>query len=323
MDPGPHPVKERGKLALLDLCRDIGLLGDGLAVELGCQQVAQAVGGKVADVAHGPVYVLQYSQRVVGREDTQVLLHFGVPELWKIGELYLALQYQVFDLEAQHDVEVVGYLVGFDADEGGLDAVDGLIEGFDANPFQLSGKDLLETGQPEGPEAATAADDVLPHPGLRFVHAQRGAVAQDGAVVGAIIALVVHAVTRFVNGGKEGHFELFGGQAGGEAHVGWGERGREGVRRKVLASVPKVKAEALDDLDAKIPLLVDVELLGKDGIVDCVAPLGDGLHQGNQIGLQLPKEHLHLGGFHLWLKLVQQCIVDTILVAQCLSFLAV
>ncbi len=171
------------------------------------------------------------------------------------------------------------------------------------------------------PKSPAAAHDILPHARLGLVHAQRGRIAQWRPVKVPVKALFVHAVSRLVDRRKEGGLELVGKHAGGEPHVRRRERGREWMGGLVLPPVLKVEAQGLDHLDAKVPLLVHVELLGKEGVVDRVLPLGDGLDQGHQPLLHLPKQGFHLRGFHPRFEPFQQGVIYSIFIAPSLCFL--
>ena len=54
-----------------------------------------------------------------------------------------ALDQHDLELQAQHDVQVVGGLVGIDADEGRLHLVDGLVEVLQADAIQLGREQAL------------------------------------------------------------------------------------------------------------------------------------------------------------------------------------
>ena len=68
-----QPAAERLKLAPGELLGQPAQFGVGLGEELGRVEVAQRVGGKIADQARAPVNVLQHALGVVGRLDAQVL----------------------------------------------------------------------------------------------------------------------------------------------------------------------------------------------------------------------------------------------------------
>ena len=167
-----EPGSERSKLAPLDLGGDLWDIGQGLIVELHRQQGAQGISGKISDGAKRPVYVLQHALGIVGRDDAQIGFHLCVPRLGQLRQFHFPLQHVVLDLEAQENVQVVGHLVGFDADHARLDFVNCSIERLQVHPIELLGEELLEAGEIKGPEAPAAPYHVFPQAGLRFVDSQ-------------------------------------------------------------------------------------------------------------------------------------------------------
>ena len=68
--------------------------------------------------------VLQDSLRVVRDVDPEVLVHSLVPHLREVWNRDAAVDDVLLELEAEDHVHAVGHLVGLDADERRLDAVD-------------------------------------------------------------------------------------------------------------------------------------------------------------------------------------------------------
>ena len=73
------------------------------------------------------MHVLEHPEPVVRRLDTQVLAHALVPHLGQVLELDRLREQLLLELEAEDDVQVVGRLVGLDADQRRLDPVDGAV----------------------------------------------------------------------------------------------------------------------------------------------------------------------------------------------------
>ncbi len=61
--------------------------------------------------------ILQDAPGIVWRDDPQVFLHFGIPGLRQILDGDRSFHHADLELQAQHDVQVVGGLIGLDADE--------------------------------------------------------------------------------------------------------------------------------------------------------------------------------------------------------------
>jgi len=81
-----------------------------------------------------------------------------------------------FEIKAQHDVQVVGCLVGFDTNERRLNFVDCPVELFHLNAAELLGEALLQlrvVGLPEGPAAPY---EIFPQPRLRLMYAKRSTI---------------------------------------------------------------------------------------------------------------------------------------------------
>jgi hypothetical protein len=119
-----EPGEEGGELALRELCVEVAGVLSRLLEELGGVEVAERVGGEVADRAVGPVDVLEAAAGVVGRGEAEVLAHLFVPRAGDVVWGEVAGEHGLLELEPEEDVEVVGGLVGVDADERGADVVD-------------------------------------------------------------------------------------------------------------------------------------------------------------------------------------------------------
>src|SRR6266581_6259961 len=121
--------------------------------------------------------VLQNALRVVRHLDTEVLVHLLVPHSRHVANWDAAVDDLLLELEAQDDVYAIRDLVGLDADQRGLDAVDAGDEAVELDIPELFGERLLCTRVEELPERTAAADEVLPESALRLVDAERARVA--------------------------------------------------------------------------------------------------------------------------------------------------
>ena len=154
----------------------------------------------------------------------------------------IAAHQRELELEAQEDVQVVGDLVGLDADQRRLDEVGRAHERVERDVAQLLGERVLDLGQVALPERARAADHVLPEARLRLVQAERGGGAAERALDLARQALLVEAVAGLVQHREEAGEEVVLALARRQAHVAGREAGGERVRR--LVEPPGLEVEA-------------------------------------------------------------------------------
>ena len=128
------------------------------------------------------MHVLQHADAVVRRLDADERAHALVPGGRQIVDAEVAAHQRELELEAQEDVQVVGDLVGLDADQRRLDEVGGAHELLERDVAELLGERLPDLGEVPLPERARAADHVLPEARLRLVQAERGGVAAERAL---------------------------------------------------------------------------------------------------------------------------------------------
>ena len=94
-------------------------------------------------------------------------------------------------------MEVVGDLIGLDADERGRDAVDGADDLFRRKLLERR-EVMAGARMPVLPERNAAAHMVLPEARLRFVNAHRAGAPQRRAMMLNLQALIVESMTSFV-----------------------------------------------------------------------------------------------------------------------------
>ena len=75
--------------------------------------------------------------RSSGGSEAEVGAHSFAPGFGQILDPQPALQHLQLQVEAQHDMEIVRHLIGFGADEGPFDLVDGAIEGVERHRPEL------------------------------------------------------------------------------------------------------------------------------------------------------------------------------------------
>ncbi len=119
----PHPREEGRVVRPREPVGDGRVLPHRGASEVGGVEIAEAVGREIAEDAHAPVDVLEAAFGVVLHGESEEGLEAAVPLGGDIGEGELAGEDGAFQLEAEEDVQVVGDLVGLDADVAALGLV--------------------------------------------------------------------------------------------------------------------------------------------------------------------------------------------------------
>ena len=116
-------------------------------------------------------------------------------------------------------MQVVGHFVGIGADERALDLVHRTIERVQRHVAELGRECLLKQRIEMLPEAAAAADEVLPQTGLALVHAGRGAVRERCALERAVDAQLVERVPALVQCREQRVGDLVFAHPGRDAHI--------------------------------------------------------------------------------------------------------
>lgn len=243
------------------------LFGEG-GEELSGEEVAEGVGGEVAEVAEGPVDVLQASERIFGGDDAEIRLHFGVPRFGKVVDAELARDKLFFNLKAQNDVEAVGHLVGFDADEAGGDFIDAAVESVEGDAFEDVGESFLKVGIEKAAEGKAAADEGFPPARLALVHTEGDGLREGSAPGVDGNAHLIHRVSRFMEDREDVAHEVVGDDASGDAAVVGMERHRKGVARDVEARVGGVDGKLGGDEVADFRLFIGVDFAVEKAVVD-------------------------------------------------------
>jgi hypothetical protein len=127
VNPVFQPGMQFFELTFPDLIVKVGDLFVDDLPNLEGDEVTEGVGGEVAEIAKGPVNVLEDSFGVVLGGDAEIFFETGVPYLRQVFDLEFPLKQTDLNFEAEHDVEVVGGFIGFNADGGRLDFVDGFV----------------------------------------------------------------------------------------------------------------------------------------------------------------------------------------------------
>ncbi len=124
VDVRPKPVQQGREVAHGEAVLQVGEGFQGGVEKLGGVKGAQGVGGEIAEAAEGPMHILEAAQAVIGHFQTHVLLEDLVPGCGDVAHGQIAADDRLLDLEAQHDVQVVGDLVCFHPDERWADGID-------------------------------------------------------------------------------------------------------------------------------------------------------------------------------------------------------
>ena len=172
MDVRPEPVEQPRETAIRESVDQARHFLAGSLEDLRAVEVAQRIGREVPHRSHGPMNILQTASTIVGNLKTKNITIRGVPGGRKIGWREVASEHRPLQFEADHDVHVVGRLIGFDPDETRGHAIRTLVgrPGIDAG--DRSTEVTLEKRGCELPERLAPTDLVFPHSTLAFVDAQ-------------------------------------------------------------------------------------------------------------------------------------------------------
>ena len=99
-----------------------------------------------------------------GRADPEVLLESIVPGDRKIGHGELPTDEGPLEIEAEHDVKVVGHLVSFDTDKRRTDDEQRPLDGLGGCVRQRRREHPPRLRQAPLPERERATDEILPQP---------------------------------------------------------------------------------------------------------------------------------------------------------------
>ena len=188
------------------------------------------------------MHVLEDAVGVRRHVDAEELLHPRVPDLRQVLERDRPGDQLLLELEAEDDVQRVRRLVGVDADQARLGAVDRADERVEVDVAELARERLLQWFVPIRPERPAAADEVLPGPALRLVDRERRGSAERRAHQRVGDAVGVEAVARLVQR-RPDRLEVVGPVARRQPHVAVRERGAERVCGRVEAPGAFLEAE--------------------------------------------------------------------------------
>ena len=303
----PQPAGDAGQVALGDAAPHVHVPLHA-AQHLGAVGAAQGVGREVAEGAAGPVGILQAAAGVVGHVHPEIFLVEPVPLRRDVPHVQGAADELLFDLIAHHHMQAVGQLVRLGADEGGLGAVDGLVELLRRHAGELLGEEFPHPGEDGLDEGQGAADDVLVEPGLALVDAHGHTAGKTGVVVGRIHIQLIPGVPSLVDDGVHGACHVVLLVMGGDAHVLAGEVEGEGVLRLADGAVAPVQLEYFHEVVGELPLGLDGVMEVEEAVVRLLL-FADGADQGNQLFPDDGEEAVEIGHVHPALVLVEQGVV--------------
>jgi hypothetical protein len=120
----PQPVQQRSKFSGGEHRIKIANILSRLLEELGGVEIAERIGGKVADRRDRPVNVLKTALRIIRRRQTQIRHHLLVPCRGEVRHGQIARQHRLLQLVADENVQVIGSLIRFSADETRPNVID-------------------------------------------------------------------------------------------------------------------------------------------------------------------------------------------------------
>ena len=159
----------------------------------------------------------------------------------------LAFQHFQLEIEAQHDVEIVGHLVGVGADERARDLVDGAVEGVERHVARAGpGKRSAAADRNSSQKPRLRATTIFSHSRDWLSCTPAETPWPSGVPSSAgVDALLVHGVPGLVQRRKQRVAEVVFAHAGGDAHVARGEFRAERMMREVEPAAREVVAHAL------------------------------------------------------------------------------
>src|SRR5690349_12870736 len=109
----------------------------------------------------------------------------------------------------------------------------------------------LEPGIHVFPKGAAPANDILPKPGLRFMHPCTSSASERGSLIRPVNALLIHRMARFVHVAKKTIAKIIFLNAGRDAHVPQGELRHERMVSLVNATAREIITQLLNHFCTK------------------------------------------------------------------------
>ena len=259
--------------------------------------------------------VLQDALGVVRHRHPQQPGHPLVPGVGEVVDRQRALDQRQLQLEAQDDVQVVRRLVRLDADQRRLHGVDRAVERPGVDLAEPTGQRTQPRQQP-GAERPRAPDDVLPHPALRLVHAERDRIAQRRARERRVGRRLVEAMAELVQDRVQRDAEVLLVVLGGDADVAGGQRLGERMHGGVQAPAIRVVADRVEEVEHRRALRGDRVRAREHAVVAGLVGVAGRRHQRHQRLAQLGEQRLQLGGGEPRLEVVEQRVVGVLVALE-------
>lgn len=317
-----EPFFEAGEAAEAEVGVEAGEVFAGGGHELGGEEVAERIGRKIAEAAHAPVDVLQAALGVVRRGQIEEGLELFAPGGGDIARGEVAGHEGLFEFEAEDDVEVVRRFVGFDANEGAFDIVEGEDPVVERDVVDDAGKHLLRAVEEVFPERAAATDLVFPEAGLRFVNTERAGLAEGRAEVGGVEALFVDAVAGFVEDAEKALVEFAEGVTRGQSTIAGAHAAAEGMRRDIEPTGGEIEADGGGGALAEEMLAVEDEFARQQILSRFFRRSDDRAHERDEFGPEVGEDLRNQFCGHAGFVFVEQGIVRRFFEADGLSFFA-
>ncbi len=266
--------------------------------------IAEAVGREIAEQPHRPVHILQHAIRRAIHRIAEIRREAVVPRGLEIVRRQIARNERLFQIEAQHDMQVVLHLVRLGADEPAMHPVDRAVEGLDILHPEIAERLAHPGVEPPG-ERPAAPQLVLVDAALAFVHAHRHALPQGRQAIAGVDPLLVAGVAHLVDRGIEAVERVMFGHPRGDAHI-VARAGRERMHRHVKPPAREIIAKATRQFARQAQLRLLVEMRVQRGPV-----------AAQRAGAQIDQPGPHLGKYrvepsrrHLGLEIVDEGIIE-------------
>ena len=145
------------------------------------------------------MHILQGAFGIILRTNAQILLHLRVPGFRKIIDTEITGKKRLLQFITDNNMQIVGHLIRFDANQGGANCVDREMEVFELRTGKCLGECSPGLREEEFSELPAASDLIFPETGLGFVNTQRDRFSELGSEVLTGQSLFIKSVTCFVD----------------------------------------------------------------------------------------------------------------------------
>src|SRR5437870_115573 len=122
---------KRRKLALFEFFGKARILFIEAGKNLGRKYISKRIALETSTNAPTkPMDVLQATVAIIGWTNPKVMLITFVPSAWKIADRKLAFEHLELELKSNHDMKIIGQLIGLGPDERSLNFINRAYEVF-------------------------------------------------------------------------------------------------------------------------------------------------------------------------------------------------